>query len=59
MSGPVWRVTTGEDLRCDECLRETTRVFTEGEVVDGEHHAQRQLCEQCYEKNIALIARAT
>jgi len=56
MSGPVWRLESGNELTCDECLRTNDRVLAEGRVVEAEFLVNRRMCEACYERNIALIA---
>jgi len=58
MSGPVWRVYEGDKVVCNECLRESTRAFVEGEVADGEFRSGRYLCEECYPEQVRLITRS-
>ncbi len=59
MSGPVWRVHDGERVACTECLRETSRAYVEGEIVDGEYHKHRFLCEGCYPEHIKVISKTS
>ena len=56
MSGPVWRLESGKDITCDECLGGSDRVYVLGQVVDAEFLSDRRLCEPCYTRNISLIA---
>jgi hypothetical protein len=56
MSGPVWRLESGKDISCDECLSASERVYVLGQVVDAEFLSDRRLCEPCYTRNISLIA---
>jgi transposase-like protein len=58
MSGPVWRVYEGDEMTCNECLRETTHTMVEGEIHDGEHRPQRYLCEDCYPNQVSVMTRA-
>lgn len=58
MSGPVWRLFEGETISCSQCLIESTRVFAEGQVRDGEFYPEHYLCQRCYPKQIQLVARS-